>query len=57
MKTRITAKILMTLFFMVCLPFLAIELLIRKPGRIIEQIKLSFQLMLYVIGLAHPHSK
>lgn len=51
MKNRTIHKTIMTLVFIILLPLLIIEILIKNPNDIIARVKLSFQLMLFVVNL------
>lgn len=55
MKKTFT-KILMTLLFTVLLPLMIVELLLRKPGELFSRIRLSYQLMLFIIGFGRQQS-
>lgn len=52
MKNKTFLTMIMTAIFIILLPLLIVEILIKKPNEIIGRIKLSFQLMLFVIGLS-----
>lgn len=41
----------MTIVFIMLLPLIIIEILIKNPNDIIGRVKLSFQLMLFVVNL------
>ncbi|MDO9000980.1 MAG: hypothetical protein Q7W45_14530 [Bacteroidota bacterium] len=51
MKNKTIPKIIMTMVFIVLLPLITIEILIKNPNDIIARVKLSFQLMLFVVDL------
>lgn len=55
MKNTIT-KILMTVFFTVMLPLITVELLLQKPGELISRIRLSYQIMLFVISFGRTQT-
>lgn len=57
MKNKTIHKIIMTVVFIVLLPLITIEILIKNPNDIIARIKLSFQLMLFVVNLGSQHKK
>lgn len=44
-------QLLVTIIFIFLLPLMVIELLMRNPRNISEQIKLNFQLTLFVVDL------
>jgi hypothetical protein len=41
----------MTIVFIMLLPFLVVEILIKNPNEVIARVKLSYQLMLFVVNL------
>lgn len=51
MKNRIVHKAIMTIIFIMLLPLITAEILIKNPNDIIARVKLSFQLMLFVVNL------
>lgn len=53
MKNRTIHKAIMTIVFIMLLPFLVIEILIKNPNEVIARVKLSFQLMLFVVNLGN----
>lgn len=57
MKNRTIHKTIMTVVFIMLLPLIIIEILIKNPNDIIARIKLSFQLMLFVVNLGSQHKK
>lgn len=44
-------QLLVTIAFIFLLPLMVIELIAKKPRNILEQIKLNFQLTLFVVDL------
>lgn len=44
-------KLFATTAFIILLPLIAIELMIKRPDDFVAQIKLSFQVMLFVVNL------
>lgn len=51
MKNRMIHKMIMTIVFIIVLPLITAEILIKSPNDIIARVKLSFQLMLFVVNL------
>jgi len=57
MKNRTIHKTIMTVVFIILLPLIIIEILIKKPNDIIGRVKLSFQLMLFVVNLGSQNKQ
>lgn len=53
MKNKTIHKTIMTIVFIVLLPFLIIEALVKSSIDIFSRIRLSYQLMLFVINLSN----
>ncbi len=51
MKNRTIHKMLMTIVFIMLLPLIIIEILIKNPHGFFARVKLSYQLMLFVVNL------
>lgn len=51
MKNKTILKMIMAMLFIAFLPLITIELLIKKPNAIISQVRLNFQLMLFLVNL------
>lgn len=57
MKNRTANKAIMTIVFIMLLPLITAEILIKNPNDIIARVKLSFQLMLFVVNLGSQNKK
>lgn len=60
MKNKTILKVLMTVIFIVLLPLVVMEQLIKRSSDIFSSIRLSYQMMLFVVNLgcqkaAHSH--
>jgi hypothetical protein len=47
----------MTIVFIMLLPFLVVEILIKNPNEVIARVKLSYQLMLFVVNLGSQNKQ
>lgn len=56
MKNRTTNEIIMTIVFIVLLPLIILEIMIKKPNELISRVRLSYQLMLFIIGFGRKQS-
>ena len=54
MKNKTTSKILAIVFFIMLLPLLAIEIIIKCVNYFVEKITLTFQLFLFLADLKKP---
>lgn len=50
-------RVLMTIVFIMLLPFLVVEILIKNPNEVIARVKLSYQLMLFVVNLGSQNKQ
>lgn len=57
MKNKTIHKTLMTIVFITLLPFLVVEILIKNPNEVIARVKLSYQLMLFVVNLGSQNKQ
>lgn len=57
MKNKTIHKTLMTIVFIMLLPFLVVEILIKNPNEVIARVKLSYQLMLFVVNLGSQNKQ
>lgn len=57
MKNRTIHKTIMTVVFIMLLPLIIIEILFKNPHDIIARVKLSYQLMLFVVNLGSPNKQ
>ncbi len=57
MKNKTIHKTLMTMVFIMLLPFLVVEILIKNPNEVIARVKLSYQLMLFVVNLGSQNKQ
>lgn len=57
MKNRTIHKMLMTIVFIILLPLIIIEILLKNPNDIVDRVKLSYQLMLFVVTLGSQNKQ
>lgn len=57
MKNRTVHKAIMTIVFIMLLPLITAEILIKNPTDIIGRVKLSYQLMLFVVNLGSQNKQ
>lgn len=57
MNNKTVNKLFAISVFILLLPLIVIELIIKQPKNFLERVKLNFQLMLFVIDLGNQKHK